>query len=89
MARPWPGHYAWGVPCVQCGKRQTDPTKGASPWARLVTKGHQVLLCPACQAADPMWQSRSDHCPSCDSTRLSVMLGSVVCRACGEIQTAE
>ena len=26
------------MPCVQCGKRQTDPAKGASPWARLVTR---------------------------------------------------
>jgi hypothetical protein len=89
IAATGPGHYAGGVPCVQCGKRQTDPAKGASPWARLVTKGQQVLLCPACQTADPLWQSRSDHCPTCDSTRLSVMLGSVVCRACGEIQTSE
>src|SRR5437763_6870864 len=74
------------MPCVQCGKRQTDPAKGAPPWARLVTGGEQVLLCPDCQAADPLWRNRSDHCPTCGSTRLSVMLGSVVCRACGEIQ---
>jgi uncharacterized protein YbaR (Trm112 family) len=46
----------------------------------------QVLLCPDCQAADPLWRDRSDRCPACGSTRLSVMLGSVVCRSCGEIQ---
>ena len=74
------------MPCGECGKRQTDPVKGASPWARLVTGGVQVLLCPDCQAADPLWRDRSDRCPTCGSTRLSVMLGSVVCRACGEIQ---
>ncbi len=74
------------MPCELCGKRQTDPAKGASPWARLVTGGRQVLLCPDCQAADPTWRARSDRCPACGSTRLSVMLGSVVCRACGEIQ---
>jgi predicted amidophosphoribosyltransferase len=56
---------------------------------RLVTGGVQVLLCPDCQAADPLWRDRSDHCPACGSTRLSVMLGSVVCRACGEIQAED
>jgi len=71
---------------VECGKRQTDPAKGASPWAKLVTRGQQVLLCPDCQAADPGWRARSDRCPACGSTRLSMMLGSVVCRACGEIR---
>jgi hypothetical protein len=73
------------MPCVRCGKRQTDPAKGASPWARYVTGGEQVLLCPACQAADPGWVATSDRCPTCGSTRLSMMLGSVVCRACGGI----
>lgn len=73
------------MPCVQCGKNQTDPARGKSPWARYVTGGRQVLLCPECQAADPAWPSRSDRCAACGSTRLSMMLGSVVCRACGAI----
>ena len=73
------------MPCVECGKRQTDPAKGASAWARLVTGGEQVLLCPDCQQADPAWRTRSDRCPACGSTRLSKMLGSAVCRACGEV----
>lgn len=73
------------MPCVQCGKNQTDPAKGKSPWARLVAGGEQVLLCPDCQKADPGWRARSDICPKCGSTRLSMMLGSRVCRACGEI----
>ncbi|GAC1372143.1 MAG: hypothetical protein NVSMB32_16020 [Actinomycetota bacterium] len=74
------------MPCVQCDKRQTDPAKGASPWARFVTGGQQVLLCPEGQAADPDWHTRCDRCPACGSTRLSMMLGSVVCRDCQEIQ---
>ena len=74
------------MPCVQCGKNQTDPAKGASPWARYVTAGEQVLLCPACQGADPTWPQRADRCPACGSTRLSVMLGSVVCRSCHVVQ---
>jgi hypothetical protein len=73
------------MPCVRCGKIQTDPVKGKSPWARYVIGAEQVLLCPECQAADPSWASRSERCPACGSTRLSMMLGSVVCRACGAI----
>lgn len=43
----------------------------------------QVLVCPDCQQGDPMWVEPLDRCPSCGSSRLKMMLGSVVCRACG------
>ncbi len=69
--------------CFRCNKIQTDPSKGRSPWARLVIKGEQVLMCPECQATDPSWRSLGDRCPYCDSTRLAVVMGSVVCKQCG------
>jgi hypothetical protein len=71
------------MPCHRCGRIQTDPVKGASPWARGVIDGEQVLVCPECQRTDPDWTDRLDRCPSCGSSRLSVVLGSIVCRACG------
>jgi hypothetical protein len=71
------------MPCVRCGRLQSDPRKGAEPWARAVVGGRQVLICPACQARDPGWPETLDRCPSCGATRLSVVLGSTVCRACG------
>lgn len=71
------------MPCVRCGRVQTDPVKGASPWAVAVEKREQVLICPDCQASDPAWAASVDSCPACGSTRLKMMLGSVVCRACG------
>jgi hypothetical protein len=71
------------MPCHRCGRIQTDPVKGASPWARGVMDGEQILLCPECQRADPTWTQRLDQCPACGSTRLSVVLGSTVCRECG------
>lgn len=69
--------------CFRCEKPQTDPIKGASPWARFVIKGEQVLMCPDCQSEAGDWSALSDHCPHCESTKLVVMLGSVVCKACG------
>jgi DNA-directed RNA polymerase subunit RPC12/RpoP len=71
------------VACFRCGKIQTDPVKGKSPWARFVLKGEQVLLCPECQAADPNWRTMGDRCPYCGGRRLSIVMGSVICKACG------
>jgi hypothetical protein len=70
------------MPCYRCGRVQTDPVKGASPWGRGVVDGNQILLCPDCQKSDPQWKSRLQRCPKCSSTRLSVVLGSVICREC-------
>ncbi len=67
---------------MNCQKRQTDPVKGASNWARLVIAGEQVLICPDCQSTDDKWASRSDRCPECGSTRLVVVMDSVVCKSC-------
>lgn len=72
-----------GVPCYRCGAVQTDPVKGASPWARGVVGREQILVCPGCQAADPAWTESLDRCESCGGTRLAIVMGSVVCRACG------
>jgi len=48
--------------------------------------GQQVLVCPVCQQDRPDWEAELDRCVRCGSTRLSVMLGEVVCRACGTVQ---
>jgi Zn finger protein HypA/HybF involved in hydrogenase expression len=71
------------MPCYRCGRVQTDPVKGASPWAVGVLEREQVLICPVCQQEDGSWADLLDRCPSCGSTRLKMMLGSRVCRACG------
>ena len=71
------------MPCYRCQRVQTDPAKGASPWARGVVEGEQILICPDCQALDPEWPQALDRCPQCGSTRLSVVMGSAVCRQCG------
>lgn len=71
------------MPCHLCQKVQTDPVRGASPWARGVIEGEQVLVCPECQARDRAWTESLQHCPHCGGTRLSIVLGSVVCRECG------
>jgi hypothetical protein len=42
-----------------------------------------VLVCPRCQAERADWMEMLDRCERCGSTRLSVMLGEVVCRQCG------
>lgn len=71
------------MPCYRCHRVQTDPAKGASPWARGVIGSEQVLVCPQCQIDDPTWHQALETCPRCGSTRLSVVMGSVVCRGCG------
>jgi DNA-directed RNA polymerase subunit RPC12/RpoP len=71
------------MPCFRCEKNQTDPAKGKSPWARAVIAGEQVLVCPECQAGSPDWQDEADRCPDCGSPRLMIMMGTVICRACG------
>jgi hypothetical protein len=74
------------VPCYRCDKVQVDPQPGRTetkPWARGVMEGHQILICPECQDEDPTWTSRLDTCPACKSTRVSIVMGSLVCRACG------
>jgi ribosomal protein L40E len=71
------------VPCYRCDRVQTDPVKGASPWAVGVRAGEQILVCPDCQARDPGWSAALDECSRCGGTRLRIMVGTVVCRGCG------
>ncbi len=68
------------MPCHRCGRRQTDPVRGPSPWRRGVRSGQQVLVCPDCQSED--WTSDLDACPGCGSTALERRLGVTRCRAC-------
>lgn len=70
------------MPCYRCGRPQTDPVRGAPSWGRGVLRERQVLICPACQALDPTWHEALDRCDSCGSTRLSIVMGSKVCRQC-------
>jgi hypothetical protein len=70
------------MPCQRCGARQGDPTRGPSPWKRAVSAGEQILVCPTCQQ-DAGWHTGLDHCPGCDSLRLSKTLGVLRCSACG------
>jgi Zn finger protein HypA/HybF involved in hydrogenase expression len=70
------------MPCYRCDRVQTDPARGASPWARGVIDRAQILICPECQAKDPDWVSDLVACPRCGSTRLSIVMGSIVCRGC-------
>ena len=70
------------MPCFRCERVQTDPQKGAAPWARGVVSGEQILICPECQSSDPAWTEQLDRCPRCESTRVSLVMGSLVCRAC-------
>ncbi|MGH2682069.1 MAG: hypothetical protein ACRDIX_02410 [Actinomycetota bacterium] len=75
-----------GTPwCHVCGRATYDPDKRERPWVRGVAGGRQVLVCPACQRDHPDWSDGLDRCERCSSTRLSVMLGNVVCRACGHV----
>ncbi|HYO61084.1 MAG TPA: hypothetical protein VEU29_04225 [Actinomycetota bacterium] len=71
------------MPCHLCQKVQTDPVRGASPWARGVIDGEQILVCPDCQERDPAWTALLQRCPRCVGTRLSMVMGSLVCRQCG------
>ncbi|MBI4259996.1 MAG: hypothetical protein HY658_05470 [Actinobacteria bacterium] len=78
-----------GAGCVLCGRPTFDPDKRERPWARAVSDGRQVLVCPVCQAERPDWADRLERCRSCGATRLSVTLGEVVCRACGRVQSED
>ncbi len=71
------------MPCHFCQKLQSDPVKGSAPWARGVIEREQVLICPDCQSRDRAWAGRMDRCQECSGTRLSIVLGSIVCRQCG------
>ena len=70
------------MPCYRCERVQTDPVKGPSDWKRGVVRGEQILVCPVCQEEDPAWQSAFDTCPQCGSSRLSIVMGSVLCKEC-------
>ncbi|HEX9891250.1 MAG TPA: hypothetical protein VGB28_04255 [Actinomycetota bacterium] len=69
--------------CLVCGRPTYDPDKRERPWARGVSEGRQALVCPSCQEERPDWPSLLDGCTSCGSTRLTLILGQRVCRACG------
>jgi Zn finger protein HypA/HybF involved in hydrogenase expression len=75
--------------CALCGRPTYDPDKKERPWARAVSKGVQVLICPQCQAERDDWAESLDRCQKCGATRLSAMLGEVVCRACGHEQVRQ
>ncbi len=75
------------MPCYLCGTRQVDPDRGKSPWARGVRRGHQVLVCPACQAASD-WAAEFDRCGRCGSFHLIRRLDEVECRDCGCVRLA-
>lgn len=72
------------MPCYRCGVRQTDPSRGQSPWKRGVRRDSQVLICPHCQASDD-WMADLASCPRCGSVHLVRRLGEVECRDCGTI----
>jgi ribosomal protein L37E len=69
--------------CMLCGRPTYDRSKKERPWSRGVVAGKQVLVCPICQVEREDWTASLDRCPRCGSTRLSVMLGEIVCRQCG------
>jgi hypothetical protein len=66
-----------------CGRPTFDPDKRARPWVRGVAGGRQVLVCPQCQEERAQWAEELDRCAECGSTRLSAMIGEIVCRQCG------
>lgn len=74
---------AGGGSCFVCGRATYDPDKRERPWARGLRGGGLVLICPTCQEEKPDWPSQLDRCERCGQTRLSVTLGTIVCRACG------
>jgi len=43
------------------------------------------LICPVCQRERTGWTDGLDKCGRCGGTRLSVMLGEVICRQCGQV----
>jgi len=69
--------------CMLCGRPTYDPDRKERPWSRGVSGGRQVLICPQCQTDRPDWMATLERCERCGSTRLSAMLGEVVCRQCG------
>jgi predicted amidophosphoribosyltransferase len=69
-----------------CGRATYDPDKRGTPWVRAVADGRQVLICPECQRDAEDWVGRLDRCGRCGGTRLSAMLGQIVCRACGHVR---
>jgi rubredoxin len=83
-----PKPEVFGPQCSLCGRPTYDPDKRERPWVRAVSGGRQVLICPICQGDRPDWASSLDRCGACGETRLSAMLGEVVCRACGHTQPA-
>jgi hypothetical protein len=72
------------VPCYRCDTRQTDPTRGASPWRRAVIADVQVLVCPDCQRVHD-WTADLDRCAGCGGTALVRQLGETRCRDCGHV----
>ena len=72
--------------CYLCGRPTYDPGKRERPWVRATSGGRQVLVCPSCQEERPDWAVQLDRCESCGATRLTAMLGQVVCRACGHVR---
>jgi hypothetical protein len=72
--------------CLLCGRPTFDPDKRERQWVRAAMGGGQVLVCPRCQEERADWAVQLDRCDACGATRLSVMLGQVVCRACGHIR---
>jgi hypothetical protein len=74
--------------CFICGRPTYDPDKRGKPWVRGVAGGKQALVCPQCQLERSDWAGGLDRCAACGATRLSLMLGEVVCRACGHTEPA-
>jgi hypothetical protein len=72
--------------CFLCGRPTFDPGKRERQWVRAAVGGEQVLVCPSCQEDRPDWAVQLDRCEACGASRLSVMLGQVVCRACGHVR---
>ena len=76
--------------CELCGRVTYDADlKKERPWARAVSGGRQVLVCPHCQRDRADWTDGLDRCRECGAVRLSAMLGEIVCRACGHVQASE
>lgn len=76
------------MPCYRCGVRQTDPSRGQSPWKRGVRQYSQILICPGCQETVD-WMADLDRCSRCSSVHLVKRLGEVECRDCGAVVAPE